>query len=216
MKTKIVILAVLAAFPAVALAGPIIGLGYNNIGLSGHAGRPGIQISAGNLYHHNNVVASGSATFARGYYQMAASIGKIVQTHGTVSFEPYLSAGFLNLNYNQQKTGYTTTTSNLGGFSYTQSTPYSYTQGASIQDLYGLAGANLDIPLGSQVALQFGGGFGHTLMVQNGAGGAVYKGEARAGFKISTHITANINVAYLHLPGASMTDYGAGLAYHFS
>lgn len=216
MKTKIIIaIAALAAFPAVALAGPIIGLGYSDIGLSGHSGRPGIQISAGNLYHHN-VVASGSATFARGYYQMDAAIGKIVQTRGTVSFEPYLSAGFLNLNYNQQETGYTTSQVNSGyGFSYTQSTPYSYTQANSIQDFYGLAGANLNIPLGSKVGLEFGGGFGHTLMAQNGNGGAVYKGEAKAGFKIARHVTANINVAYLHLPGASLTSYGAGLAYHF-
>lgn len=215
MKTKIIIaVAVLAAFPIAALAAPIIGLGYSDIGLSGHAGRPGIQISAGNLYPHN-VVASGSATFARGYYQMDAAIGKIVQTRGSVSFEPYLSAGFLNLNYNQQETGYTTTTSSSFGFSYTQSTPYSYTQSASVQDFYGLAGANLNIPLGSKVGLEFGGGFGHTLMAQNGNGGAVYKGEAKAGFKIARHVTANINVAYLHLPGASLMNYGAGLAYHF-
>ena len=215
MKTKIIAVAVLAAFPAVALAGPVVGLGYTNIGLSGHSGRPGIQISAGNLYR-NNVVASGGATFARGYYQMDAAIGKIIQTRGSVSFEPYASLGFLNLNYNQQETGYTTSQVNAGyGFSYTQTTPYSYTQANSIQDLYGLAGANMDIPLGSRVALQLGGGFGHTLMVQNGNGGSVYKGQAKLGFELARHVTANINVAYLHAPGASLMNYGAGLAYHF-
>lgn len=212
---KQIILAVLAAFPCVAMAGPVIGLGYSNIGLTGHAGRPGVQISAGNLYPHN-VVASGSATFAHGYYGFNADLGKIIPTNGTVSFEPYASLGFLNLNYNQQETGYTTTTTSSSfGFSYTQSTPYSYTQGASVQDFYALAGANLNIPLGSRAGLQFGGGFGHTLMVLNGNGGAVYKGTARAGFELARHVTANINVSYLHLPGASLTLYGAGLAYHF-
>ena len=215
MKKQIIAVAVLAAFPIAALAAPVVGLGYSDIGLSGHAGRPGVTLTAGNLYR-NNVVASGGATFARGYFGMDAAIGKIVQTRGTVSFEPYASLGFLNLNYNQQETGYITSQVNAGyGFSYTQSTPYSYTQGQSIQDFYGLAGANLNIPLGSRVGLQIGGGFGHTLMAQNGNGGSVYKGEAKAGFKIAKHITANINVSYLHAPGASMTDYGAGLAYHF-
>ncbi len=214
MKKQIIAVAVLAAFPCVAMAGPVVGLGYSDIGLSGHAGRPGVTLTAGNLYHRD-VVASGSATFARGYYQMDASLGKIIQTHGSVSFEPYLSAGFLNLNYNQQKTGYNTITQSSFGYSYSYQTPYSYTQGASIQDLYGLAGANMDIPLGSRVGLEIGGGFGHTLMAQNGNGGAVYKGTARAGFKIAGHVTANINVSYLHLPGASLMNYGAGLAYHF-
>lgn len=182
MKKQIIAVAVLAAFPCVAMAGPIIGLGYSNIGLSGHAGRPGVQISAGNLYR-NNVVASGGATFARGYYQMDASIGKIVPTNGTVSFEPYASLGFRNTN--------------------------------SIQDLYGLAGANMDIPMGSKVGLQFGAAVGHTITTFGGNSGGVYKGQAKLGFEIAKHVTANIHVSYLHLPGASMTDSGAGLAYHF-
>lgn len=182
---KTIIAVVLAAFPAVALAGPIVGLGYSDIGLSGHSGRPGVTLTAGNLYR-NNAVASGSATFARGYYQMDASLGKIIQTRGTVSFEPYLSAGFLNLNSTQ-----------------------------STQDLYGLAGANMDIPMGSKVAMQFGAAVGHTLSTFGGDSGAVYKGQAKLGIQVAPHVTANLNVSYLHAPGASLTSYGAGLAYHF-
>lgn len=206
---------IIATFPAVAFAGPSVGLGYSNVGLSGHAGRPGVTLTAGNLYR-NNVVASGSVSFARGYYAMNANLGKMIPTGGTVSFEPYVSLGFLNLNYQQQKTGYTTTTTSSFGYSFTMTTPYSYLQPASVSDFYGLAGANMNIPLGQKVALQFGGGYGHTFMNMNGKGGAVYKGEAKAAFEIARNVTATINVAYLHVPGASMTTEGAGLAYHFS
>ena len=214
---KIVAVAVIASFiPAVAFAGPSLGIGYSNVGLSGgHSGRPGVTLTAGNLYS-NNVVASGSATLARGYYSMNASIGKLIPAGG-VSFVPYVGMGFISMNYNQQETGYTTSQVNAGyGFSYTQTTPYSYTQGASIQDFYALAGANMNIPLGQRVALQFGGGYGHTITTFGGANGAVYKGKAEVGFEIAPHVTANINVRYLHIPGQSMTTEGAGLSYHFS
>ena len=207
--------AIIATFPAVALAGPSFGLGYSDIGLTGHSGRAGATLTAGNLYS-NNVVANGSASFARSYYAMNADLGKMIPTNGTVSFEPYVSLGFLNLNYNQQEVGYTTTTSSSYGYSFTQTTPYSYTQPASITDFYGLAGANMNVPIGSNVMLQFGGGYGHTLMVLNGNGGAVYQGKAEVGFEVAPRVTANLNVRYVHVPGASLTNYGAGLSYHFS
>ena len=201
--------------PALAVAGPSVGLGYSDIGLSGHAGRPGVTLTAGNLYR-NNVVASGSATFARGYYGMNADLGKMVPTGGTVLFEPYVSLGFLNLNYNQPETGYTTTTSSNFGYSFTETTPYSYTQPATITDFYGLAGANMDIPLGKKVVLEFGGGYGHTLMTFGGSGGSVYKGSALAAFGLAKHVSCDINVSYLHVPGANLTTEGVGLQYHFA
>ena len=216
MKKQIIAVAVIASFiPAVAFAGPSVGIAYSNVGLSGHAGRPGVTLTAGNLYS-NNVVASGSASFARGFYSMNASLGKLIPTGGSVSFEPYVGMDFLSLNYNQQKVGYNTVTQSSYGYSYTYQSPYSYTQGASIQDFYALAGADMNIPLGSKVVLQFGGGYGHTLMVLNGNGGAVYQGKAEAAFEVAPRITANINVRYVHVPGASMTTEGAGLSYHFS
>lgn len=215
MKKQIIIAAVIAAsfIPVVAFAGPSLGIGYSDVGLSGHAGRPGVTLSAGNLYS-NNVVASGSASFARGYYQMNASLGKLIPAGG-VSFEPYLSMGFLSLNYNQQKVGYNTVTQSSYGYSYTYQSPYSYTQQQSIQDFYALAGADMNIPLGQKVMLQFGGGYGHTLMVLNGSGGSVYQGKAEAAFEVAPRVTANINVRYVHVPGASLTNYGVGLSYHF-
>lgn len=212
---KQIIAVVLSFIPAVAFAGPSLGIAYSNVGLSGHSGRPGVTLTAGNLYS-NDVIASGSATLARGYYQMSASIGKLIPAGG-VSFEPYVGMDFLNLNYNQQKVGYNTVTQNAGyGYSYTYQSPYSYTQGASIQDFYALAGADMNIPLGQKVMLQFGGGYGHTLMVLNGNGGAVYQGKAEAAFEVAPRITVNINVRYLHVPGASLTNEGVGLSYHFS
>ena len=216
MKKLISAAAVLSIIPAVALAGPVVGLGYSDIGLSGHSGRPGIQIFGGNLYP-NRVVASGQATFARGYYSFNAELGKLIPAGG-VSFEPYASLGFINLNYNEQKVGYKTVTQNAGyGFAYTQTTPYSYPQPASIQDFYGLAGADLNIPVDSKVTLGIGGGYGHTLTTFGGSGngGAVYTGDAMAAFQIAPHIVAGLNVSYLHVPGASLTNYGASLAYHF-
>ena len=224
-RKSLVAMAICATFPAVALAGPSVGIGYGDIGLTGHSGRPGITVTAGNLYSNNVVIASGQATFARGYYGLHADLGKLIPTSGTVTFEPYLSLGFLNLNYNAQETGYhTTTTTSGGGFgyppvTYSYTTPYQYTSPASISDLYGLAGANMNIPLGSKVALQFGGGYGHTLSTYgggSGSSGAVYRGKAEAAFQIFRHVTANVNVAYLHVPGASMTSEGAGVSYHFS
>ena len=214
-RKALVASAIIATFPAVALAGPSVGLGYSDIGLSGHSGRPGVTVTAGNLYS-NNVVASGSASFARGFYSMNASIGKLIPAGG-VSFVPYLGMDFISMNYNQQETGYTTSQVNAGyGFSYTQTTPYSCTQGQSIQDFYALAGADMNVPIGSRVMLQFGGGYGHTFMVMNGSGGAVYQGKAEVGFEVAPRVTANLNVRYLHVPGASLTNYGAGLSYHFS
>ncbi len=206
--------AICLTFPAIAFAGPSLGIAYSDVGLSGHSGRPGVSISAGNLYS-NNVVATGSATFARGFYGVSANLGKLIPAGG-VSFEPYVSLGFLNLNFNQQETGYSTQTVNAGyGYFFTQTTPYSFNQPATIQDFYGLAGVNLNIPIGQRVALLVGGGYGHTLTTFGGNGGAVYKGKAEIGFHIAPHVTTNINVSYLHVPGASLTNYGAGLAYHF-
>lgn len=192
----LIVAAIIATFPAAAVAGPVVGLGYSDTGLSGHSGRPGITISAGNLYK-NNVIASGSATLASGYYQMDADLGKMIPAGG-VSFEPYASLGFLNLNYNQYQS------------------PYSYNQPKTIQDFYGLAGVDLNIPIGSKVALLFGGGYGHTFMNMNGNGGAVYKGMAEVGLEIAQNVTGSLDVRYLHILGASLTSYGAGLAYHFS
>lgn len=209
--------AVLLTFPAVAMAGrPSLGIGYSNVGLTGHSGRPGVTITAGNLYR-NNVVASGSASFARGFYSMNADLGEMISTGGTVSFEPYVSLGFLNLNYQQQETGYTSSTVNAGyGYTFTQITPYSYTQANTIQDFYGLAGVDMNVPIGNKVMLQVGGGYGHTLDTFSGANGAVYQGKAEVGFEIAPRVTANLNVRYVHVPGASLTNYGAGLSYHFS
>ena len=216
MKKQIVAAVLSTIIPVSALAGPVVGLGYTDIGLTGHSGRPGIQIFAGNLYH-NDVIASGQATFARGYYGFNAELGKLIPAGG-VSFEPYLSMGFLSLNYNQQKVGYKTVTRIAGyGFAYTQTTPSSSPQPASLQDFYGLAGADLNIPVASKVTLGIGGGFGHTLTTFGGSGngGAVYTGDAMAAFQIAPHIVAGLNVSYLHVPGASLTNYGASLAYHF-
>lgn len=189
MKKQIIIAAVLSIIPAAAFAGPSVGIAYSNVGLSGHSGRPGVTLTAGNLYS-NNVIASGSATLANNFYGFHADLGKLIPTGGTVSFEPYASLGFVNMNYNQPQT-------------------------AGITDFYGLAGANMNIPLGQRVALQFGGGYGHTITTFGGANGAVYKGKAEVGFEIAPHVTANINVRYLHVPGQSVTTEGAGLAYQF-
>ncbi|MBU2766220.1 hypothetical protein HAP94_08420 [Acidithiobacillus ferrivorans] len=213
-KKALVAMAICATFPAVAIADPSVGIGYTNIGMTGHAGRPGVTVTAGNLYS-NNVVANGSASFARGYYSMNADLGKMVHTGGTVSFEPYASLGFVNMNYSQQETGYTTQTTSNYGYSFTSQIPYSYTQQQSIQDVYGLAGVNLNVPIGPNVAFLLGGGYGHTLTTFGGNSGAVYKGKAEVGFAIAPHVTANLHVSYLHVPGQSMTTEGAGLAYQF-
>ena len=183
--------AIIATFPAVAIAGPSLGLGYSDIGLSGHSGRPGVTLTAGNLYS-NNVVATGAATLASNYYGFHADLGKLIPTGiaGT-SFTPYASLGFLNLNYQQA-----------------QFTP-------STEDVYALAGADLNVPIGQNIALLLGGGYGHTVTTFGGTGGAVYKGKAEIGFEVAPHVTANINVRYLHVPGQSVTTEGAGLAYQF-
>jgi hypothetical protein len=199
MKKITVVAVVILALPTVAMAAPSVGIGYTNVGLSGHNTRPGITLTAGNRYS-NNVVASGSSTFARSYYQMQADVGKIIPAGG-VSFVPYLSVGFINMNYNQQETGYII--------------PHSYLKSRSIQDFFGLAGVNLNVPIGSNVALQFGGGYGHTFSVFNGAGGSVYTGEAKAAFQIAHNVIADLHVNYLHVPGNSLTSYGAGISYLF-
>lgn len=188
-QKALVAMAIIATFPTVAMAGPSIGLGYSDIGLSGHSGRPGVTIDAGNLYK-NAVIASSSATAARGFYSMNASIGKLVPAGG-VSFIPYIGLDFLNINYSQP-------------------------QLPSSTDFYGLAGVDMNVPLGQKVMLQFGGGYGHTIETFGGSGGAVYQGKAEIGCEIARNVTANLNVRYLHVPGQSMTDEGAGLSYHFS
>lgn len=193
MKKQIIIAAVLSIVPAVAFAGPSIGIGYSNVGLSGHAGRPGVTLGVGNLYS-NDVVATGSATYANNFYGIHADLGKLIPTGiiGT-SFTPYASIGALNINYNNNQ----------------QFMP-------SITDVYGLAGADLNVPIGSRVAFELGGGYGHTMDTFGGVNGAVYKGKAEIGFEVAPRVTANLHVSYLHVPGQSMTTEGAGLAYHFS
>jgi hypothetical protein len=104
-----------------------------------------------------------------------------------------LSANFLNLNYN------------------TGTAPAS-----SIQDFYGLAGVNMNIPLSRRVIFGLGGGYGHTISTYGGGnGGAVYTGDAIASFQIAPRVTTDLQVSYQHVPGASMTDYSAGINYHF-
>jgi hypothetical protein len=217
MNKVMIVSAVLAlmAAPALAVAGPSVGIDYTDMGLSGHAGRPGVTIGAGNLYS-NNAVVTGSATFARGFYGFHADLGKLIPAGG-VSFEPYVSLGFLNLNYNQQEMGglTSTTTTSPGGFQFTQFTQQYYQQQQSISDFYGLAGVNLNVPIGRRVAIEIGGGYGHTITTYGGNGGAVYRGKAEIGMQIAHNVTANLDVAYLHVPGASLTNYGAGIAYRF-
>lgn len=196
MKKAMIVSAMLAlmAIPVLAEAGPSVGISYTDMGLSGHAGRPGVSLNAGNVYA-NDVVADGSASIARGYYQMDMSLGKLIPADG-LSFEPYLSANFLNLNYNQAEGG----------------TP----QANSIQDFYGLAGVDMNIPLSRKVTFGLGGGYGHTLSTYGGGnGGQVYTGDAIAAFQIAPHVTTDLQVEYQHVPGASMTDYSAGINYHF-
>lgn len=188
-RKALVAMAICATFPAIAFAGPSVGLGYSNVGLTGHSGRPGVTVTAGNLYS-SNVIASGSATAARGFYSTNASIGKLIQAGG-VSFVPYIGMDFLNINYSQP-------------------------QLPSSTDFYGLAGVDMNAPIGQKVMLQIGGGYGHTIETLGGTGGAIYQGKAEIGFAIAPRVTANINVRYLHIPGQSMTDEGAGLSYHFS
>lgn len=218
MKKTMMVSAVLAslmAVPVLAEAGPSVGISYTDMGLSGHAGRPGVSLNAGNVYA-NGVVADGSASIARGYYQMDMSIGKLIPADG-LSFEPYLSANFMNLNYNQAETGYASQTFSSGfGPSFTTQVPYSYTQASSIQDFYALAGVNINIPLSRKVTFGLGGGYGHTLSTfGSGSGGAVYTSDAIASFQIAPHVTTDLQVQYQHVPDASMTDYSAGLNYHF-
>ena len=173
--------------PVLAVAGPSVGIGYSDVGLIGHSGRPGVTLSVGSL-SKSNVAAWGSATYARGYYNVNASLGKRIPAGG-VSFTPYVSMGYLNLGSSEP---------------------------VSLSDSYGLAGVNLNIPVGQRVALQFGGGYGHTISTFGGTGGAVYKGKAEIGMEVARHVTATINVSYMHIPGQQIMTYGAGLAYHFA
>ena len=182
-------LLVLMAAPALAAASPTVGISYTDLGLSGHAGRPGVSLNAGSL-SNNGVIADGTASIARGYYQMGMSIGKLIPTDG-LSFEPYVSADFLNLNYHQAGQ-------------------------QSIQDFYGMAGVNLNVPLSRKVLFGLGGGYGHTVSTYgDGSGGQVYAGDAIADFQIAPHVTTDIQVAYQHVPTASMMTYSAGINYSF-
>ena len=217
MKKAMIVSAMLALMsaPVFAVAGPSMGIDYTDMGLSGHVGRPGVSLNAGNVYA-NGVVADGSVSIARGLYQMDMSIGKLIPADG-LSFEPYLSANFLNLNYNQAEVGYTSQTFSSGfGSSFTTQVPYSYTQASTIQDFYGLAGVNMNIPLSRKVIFGLGGAYGHTISTYGGGnGGAVYTGDAIASFQIAPRVTTDLQVEYQHVPGASMTDYSAGINYHF-
>ncbi len=203
---------VLAGTP---LTSPALGLGYTSIGLSGHATRPGVKLFASQRFA-NDVRLSGSATFARGFCDMDANVGQFIPLSRDIALEPLLDAGFLSMNYNQQEVGYNVSTVNAGyGFTYQQTMPYSYTVPASIQDVYAMAGANLEYRITRRVRFSVGGGFGHTLTVLNGAGGQVYRGRADLTAGLSRHWSSDIDVSYLHLPGVSITRYGAGVSYHF-
>ena len=190
MKKQIVITiaAVLSIAPAVAFAGPSVGLGYTNIGLTGHSGRPGVTLSAGNMYKHN-VVAAGNATIASNFDSFNAQIGKELPVTGTVSVEPYLAAGFTNINY---------------------------AKAPSLTDVYALAGANVNMPVTRSVSFGFGGSYGHTIGSYGSAGGQVYTGDAIAAFKIAPRVSSDLSVSYMHIPGQAGMQYSAGLAYHFS
>jgi hypothetical protein len=207
------LIAATMVIPASALASPYVGLGYTDIGLQGHSGRPGISLVASNLYP-KDVLLYGQATYARSYYGMHADLGKLIPADGLV-FEPYLSAGFLNLNYQAQETGFNTVTQSTYGYPTTYQTPYSYAQAASVQDLYGLAGVNVNVPISHRVVFQVGGGYGHTLDALSGSGGAAYKGKAEIAFALTGKVTADLHASYMHVPAASMADYGCGLSYHF-
>ena len=190
MKKIIAVTAVIATLaPAIAFAGPSLGLAYSDVGLSGHSGRPGISIGASSLYS-NNVDASGSATFARGFYQVHAKIGKRIPASGVI-VEPYVSMGFINANYSQRFQ-------------------------PSVSDFYGLAGADMYVPIGKRVSVELGGGYGHTLMAFGGSSGAVYRGKAALNFGIAKRVFGDLQATYLHVPGQSVTEYGAGISYHFS
>lgn len=194
MKKVMVFSAVLSllAAPALAFAGPSVGISYTDMNLAGHSGRPGVGLNAGDVLN-NKVVIDGSASVARSYYNIDASIGKFIPIFGgEASVAPYFAAGFLHLKYNTE-TGYT-----------------------RLQDVYGLVGANLDIPLSRRVAFGMGGGYGHTFgTYENGIGGAVYTGDAILSFQIAPHVSTDVAFQYLHVPGAAMQDYNVGLNYHF-
>ena len=215
-----VIAAMTLSVSGLALAGtpvtsPALGLGYTSIGLSGHTAHPGLKLFA-SQHFANDVRVSGSATFARGFYGMDANVGQFIPLSRRIALEPLLDAGFLSMNYNRQEVGYNVSTVNAGyGFTYQQTTPYSYTVPASIQDFYAMAGANLEYRITRRVRFSVGGGFGHTLMVLNGAGGQVYRGLAGLTAKLSQRWSSDIDVSYLHLPGAAITGYGAGVSCHF-
>ncbi len=212
-KAIFVAVAALSTFPAVAMAHtqPFIGIGYASTNLSGHSSRPGATLFGGQRFG-DNIQVRGSATLARSFYSFDGSVGKDIAASSAVTFEPYVGAGLVSMNYNQQETGYRSYTQGL----FTAfDVPYTYTVPASIQDSYAMAGANVGWMVSPRVQLAFGGGYGHTLTVLNGNGGAVYKGEAQATFGISKRWATDLQVSYLHLPGASLTSYGAGVAYHF-
>ena len=221
---KKVLIPVIAAMTlgasGLALAGtpvtsPALGLGYASIGLSGHAARPGVRLFAGQRFG-NGIRVSGQAAFARGFYGVDANIGQFIPLSRRVALEPLLDAGFLSMNYNQREVGYHVSTVNAGyGLTYQQTTPYSTTVPAGIQDVYAMAGANLEYRITRRARVSIGGGFGHTLTVLNGAGGQAYRGRADLTAKLSRRWSGDIDVSYLHLPGASIVQYGAGVSYLF-
>lgn len=189
-----ILLATMLAVPTVALAAPTLSLGYDNVGISGHSSRPGVSLLVANIYS-NNVVAMGGVSVANNYYNVHADIGDIIPADSnSLYFDPYVSAGFINMNY---------------------SAP-SYSLAKSTQDFYGLAGANVAVPVSNRVLLQVGGGFGHTITTFGGGGGTVYKGLVGASFYISSRVEADLDVTYMHLPNSpSLTNYGAGITYMF-
>ena len=220
MKMKIIVASILALAPAVALAGPSLGIGYTDVGIPGHAGRPGINIESGQEFR-DGVVAWGGATLARSFYAVSAHVGKAVPMGRGLSLVPYAGAGFVSLNEVQQVTGsraVTSTTPSMGfgrPVTYTYSVPYSLSVPTSRDDFYLGAGANLQWTLSPGVALVAGGDFGHTLG-GIGGGGSVYGGHASLTAALSRQWSGNLRVSYLHLPGAQITEYGAGISYQFS
>ncbi len=185
------VLASLMAVPLVASADPSFGIGYSNIDLSGHSSRPGVSVNMGDLLG-GGYVANGFATVARSFYQIDASVGKLIAAdNNALAFEPFVSANFLHAKEN---------------------TPVPQT----ISDSFLLAGVNTDIPVSRNVSFGFGGAFGHTLSSTSGtAGGQVYTGDAMANLQLTRHVTTDVSVTYLHVPGQNTMEYDMGLNYLF-
>ena len=190
MKKIIISVAVLSAIiPVAAFANTSVGVGYSNVHIAGHGTLPAANIFAGDLYS-NNVVAWAGATLANGYDSVHMSVGKRVQA-GYVVVEPFVTVGFMHANY-------------------APTAPI-------IDDTYGLAGADMYVPITPRVDVEVGGGYGHTIATAGGIGGPVYRGNATLNFGLAKHVVCGLDVTYTHLPAMpNIVSYGAGISYHFS